>query len=134
VKAFLHEPGSDLILELLGEPTTRATSRLSYVECHAAFARGRRAARLSGADVSRVARAFDRRWADLVVIELDGPVAERAVGLVHEHPLRSADAIHLAAAHEVVDRPAELTFACWDRRLWEAARAEGFRVVPSEAP
>ncbi len=134
MKAFLEEAGSDAVIGLLREATTRATSRHSFVECHAAFARGRREGRLSPAQASRAARGFDRRWADLVVVELDAVGAERAAELARSHPLRSADAIHLAAAHELVDDPAELTFACWDRRLWEAARTEGFLAAPSQAP
>jgi hypothetical protein len=46
--------------------------------------------------------------------------------------LRAADALQLAAALIVCDeRPESLSFVCLDDRLREAARKEGFPVLPS---
>lgn len=56
-------------------------------------------------------------------------VRDVAQALVQRHPLRAADAFQLAAALEwAKHRPRGRRFICLDRRLAEAARAEGFQV------
>jgi hypothetical protein len=48
------------------------------------------------------------------------------------HPLRGADALQLAAALVWCDEaPQGDTFVCLDERLKEAARREGFGVLPA---
>jgi predicted nucleic acid-binding protein len=50
------------------------------------------------------------------------------------HPLRSADALQLAAAFVAAEtRPATLAFLTLDERLAEAARKEGFALAASDA-
>ena len=62
------------------------------------------------------------------VVEVGGRLAEEAAELVIDRELRSLDALHLAAA---LTLPVEdLFFATWDRRLYEAARAEGLGLIP----
>ncbi len=59
-------------------------------------------------------------------------VRARALRLVRTHALRAADALQLAAALIASDeRPESLPFVCLDDRLREAARREGFAVLPS---
>ncbi|MHB8869384.1 MAG: hypothetical protein ACYC6T_07695 [Thermoleophilia bacterium] len=55
------------------------------------------------------------------------------MAVLRRYPLRAADALHLAAALEVAatGREAHLVFVCYDRRLNEAARAEGLAVFGS---
>jgi predicted nucleic acid-binding protein len=63
-----------------------------------------------------------------------GPeVRDQAVRLLGLHPLRAADALQLAAAIVWADRrPLGRHFTCLDGRLREAARKEGFLVLPRE--
>jgi predicted nucleic acid-binding protein len=69
-------------------------------------------------------------WASADFIEVDEGLADHAVTLAVEHRLRALDALHLAAALTLVeDNP---VFATWDRRLHEAARAEGLATLPAE--
>jgi uncharacterized protein len=131
VKAFLSEPGSDTVLGLLEEVDPHCTSRLSFVECHASFARGRRDERVTSNEVSTLILDFARQWSDLVVVELDGPVGERAGELAYRYWHRASDAIHLASALQLAEgTPPSVRFACWDRRLWEAAGVVGFTRIP----
>ena len=45
------------------------------------------------------------------------------------------DALHLASALRLADGdPASMTFACWDLRLWRAARDDGFTMLPPTEP
>lgn len=51
--------------------------------------------------------------------------------LLLRHPLRAADALQLGAALTAVrgEPTPDVPFACFDRRLATAARAEGFRLA-----
>jgi predicted nucleic acid-binding protein len=60
--------------------------------------------------------------------QLGSASAEEAALLALRRALAGADAVHLATALAV--RTPELVFATWDRRLAEAARAEGLPVAP----
>jgi len=132
VKAFLDEEGSDVVHQLLLEDAPAASSRIAHVECQAAFARTARERRISRAQLGVVRRTFEERWGDLIVIELGADLAGMAGRLVHDQPLRAADAIHLASAISLAAGvPDDTRFACWDGRLWTAAAHHGFRMTPA---
>jgi uncharacterized protein len=60
-------------------------------------------------------------------------VRRRAGRLVATHPLRAADAFQLAAALVwCEEQPAGETFVCLDEQLREAARREGFGLLPGD--
>jgi len=68
------------------------------------------------------------RWRPVTAIE---PVRARALRLVRTHALGAADALQLAAALVACgERPEALPFVCLDDRLRDAARREGFPVLP----
>jgi len=51
--------------------------------------------------------------------------------LLLSHPLSAADALQLAAALTWAGKqPREHAFVCLDRRLHDAARKEGFLILP----
>lgn len=80
-------------------------------------------------------RAFDARWSELAVLGIDAGLVREAATLTRAHPLRADDAIHLASALLLAgESRAGITFACWDARLWEAARAVGFALAPAASP
>lgn len=74
-------------------------------------------------------RAFEDEWPSFSVIELDQALSDNAVRLALKHGLRSLDAIHLAAALLLPQQ--NLVFSTWDRRLGQAAEAEGLEVLPA---
>jgi uncharacterized protein len=119
---------------VLAEAFASATSRIAYPECHAALARARREGRISLPEQRRVTRALDLRWEELLIVEFDHELAGSAARLVWERPLRAGDAIHLASAIRLASAQDGLHFACFDRRLWNAAAALGFQMVPGTAP
>jgi hypothetical protein len=56
---------------------------------------------------------------------------DEARRLLHRHTLRAADALQLASALVAADGdPAGLPFVCLDDRLRDAARREGFPLLP----
>jgi predicted nucleic acid-binding protein len=130
----LREPDRDAVATAVEEAGIRATSRLSYVECGAAFSRAHREGRVLKGQLSRMIDALDEAWRDMAVVELDERVAGRAVAIAREHPVRASDAIHLASALAVASGSGAVTFTCFDRRLWESAGAFGFDRVPVSSP
>jgi len=100
-------------------------------ECLSGLHRRARAGELNTAGFSaakqRLVR-FDEAASTILPSEAIRGRAERLLGV---HPLRSADAMQLAASLVAAeDRPAELPFVTLDDRLAEAARNEGFSVFP----
>ena len=135
IKAFVPEEGRESVLELLTRATGIATSRITYVECRAALSRAKREGRLQARGESLAIRNLDDRWPQLQVVELDELLTKNAGELTRAHALRALDAIHLASADAiVVEAREEVTLACWDRRLWEAAEDSGFSLAPSLSP
>jgi predicted nucleic acid-binding protein len=106
----------------------------SQVECASALARLERDALLDG---KGVALAFDRLkqladgWHEIEPGEI---VRENAVRFLRVHPLRTADALQLAAAFVAAERrPSSLQVVTLDARLADAARKEGFELVEAGA-
>lgn len=123
VKRYVAEEGSDLLEGAMDQADAVAICRIGFVETA-------RAIGLAGdeGDVEK----FEAEWGWFDVIEVDQALAERATALALSHGLRTLDALHLAAALELEDE--EVAFATWDRRLHEAARAEGLAVLPETLP
>lgn len=66
------------------------------------------------------------------IVAPTAPLRDRAGRLLAAHPLRTADALQLAAALAWCDDvPRGESFVCLDERLREAARREGFAVLPA---
>ncbi len=79
-------------------------------------------------------RDLDEAWQDMAVVELDERISRQAVALARERRLRASDAIHVASALAITPPGGTVTFACFDRRLWETAGELGLRQLPSEPP
>ena len=97
---------------------------------------GDRALERDGAmDEPSAAQAFDRlkqvaaSWHE---VEASDPIREAAIRFLRVHPLRSGDALQLAAAFIAAGRqPSSLELVTLDDRLATAARKEGFLVITS---
>lgn len=133
---------SAIVPLLIAEPSTQRLQALaasdpdilvwwgSSVECVSALARLERSAAL---DARAAAFAFDRLkqlaggWHE---VEPSDIVRETATRFLRVHPLRSADALQLAAAFVAAEqRPTSLTMITLDDRLAGAAQKEGFAVI-----
>lgn len=100
------------------------------VECASALARLERDGAL---DTTAMAQAFGRlkglagAWHEIDASDL---VREAAIRFLRVHPLRTADALQLAAAFVAAERrPATLEVVTLDDRLSDAARKEGFAMI-----
>ncbi|HMM54516.1 MAG TPA: type II toxin-antitoxin system VapC family toxin [Candidatus Desulfobacillus sp.] len=100
------------------------------VECSSALARLEREGGLEPSAVTEALHRLNKineSWHE--VQPLDG-VRETAARLLRVHPLRSADALQLAAALVACEhRTGAWQFICLDARLCAAAEREGFKVV-----
>ena len=134
---------SAVVCLCLREPHRAALSSLSRIdpgqvvwwatrtECLSALERGLRAGKLdvSGLSQARVAlRLLATGWDEILPAESIRGTAERSLGI---HSLSAADAFQLAAALDWCSlSPLGREFVTLDRQLGEAARREGFTVLP----
>jgi hypothetical protein len=138
VKGYHQEAGTTEVVAATASAASVATSIVAYAEVRAAFARALREGRVDAAGHAANARPLDADWAQYVVVAADAALVRDASRLIDQHPrhaLRAFDAIHLASALVLAaGRPASVTFACWDQRLWRAARDEGLTLLPAAEP
>jgi uncharacterized protein len=138
IKGYLAEAESADVAAATAAATSVATSSVAYAELRAAFARARREARLDEPSHSVVVGLLDAHWSRYAVVAVDDARLREAGELADRHPLhalRALDAIHLASALRLaLGKPQAITFGCWDRRLWRAARDEGFTMLPPAQP
>jgi uncharacterized protein len=119
VKRYVAEPGSDAVRSAMQTAGGWFMCRVGFVET----------ARAVGLVAGEPAvRRFAQEWPAFGVVEIDQDLAERAASLASAGALRSLDALHLASA--LLLPPTELQVATWDRRLSNAAREHGLRVLP----
>ena len=141
VKRWVRESGSAWVRRITARRSGHRVfvARLLVAEVASALARRQRA---GDVDVQRVARAMAGLRMDIArrfrVVELTAAVIDRAADLARAHPLRGADAVHLAAACTVHDAAVAaggepLVFLAPDDRLRRAAAAEGLAVDDPEA-
>jgi predicted nucleic acid-binding protein len=131
LKRYVAEADSDAVAALWKKATKMAASQILYGELAAAFARRRRELPASAAALDQAQQTFRNDWTGILRIPVDDEINRRVDELLTRHPLRGADAIHLASALLVRDALKQpVTFACADLKLVAAARAEGLDVVP----
>jgi uncharacterized protein len=103
------------------------------VETSSVFARLRREGKLTQTDEMQLRNRITtlaEAWTEIVPSDTVRNLAHR---LLLRHPLRAADSFQLAAALVWAgDRPEDNVVVCLDGRLRDAARVEGFTVLPTE--
>jgi predicted nucleic acid-binding protein len=128
VKLYVDEEGSEIVREWVEEAEVVATSRVTYPEALSAFARRWNRGDLTDDEMSLARESFAGDWPIFVLL----PVNERrAGGLVIEHLLRGFDAVHLAAAQDLLAQfpSEEVVFSSFDGALLRAARTEGLSTL-----
>jgi predicted nucleic acid-binding protein len=129
VPLLVAEAGSSGARALLADDPEMVVWWGTPVECTSSVARRER----EGLDpavvavLSRRLRALAGHWTEVAPTDA---LREDALRLLRVHPLRSADALQLAAALAVCrGRPSGFPFVCADARLRAAAAREGFDAV-----
>lgn len=131
VPLLVDEPTTDAVRAALEENPTMLVWWATEIECVSAIARLERQGDLA-ADATLVALdrldALAGGWHEVQPVESVRRAAKRALRV---HSLRTADALQLAAAIVGSEgQPATLDVISLDDRLTDAARREGFAVVP----
>jgi predicted nucleic acid-binding protein len=128
---LIAEIQSAAMASLLRTAPTLAFWWASPVECQSAIHRRHREGRLP---VNALTDALGRLHALLNNADVIAPssvLRDRAGRLVAAYPLRAGDALQLAAALAwCSEAPQGSTFVALDDRLRDAARREGFAVLP----
>ena len=130
VPLCVDQPETPRVKALLGEDRAMVVWWGSVVECWSAFARVRREGAFSveDEDAARVLlRTLQESWIEILPGE---DVRVQAGRLLRIHPMRSADALQLAAALVWAGQPPAGEIVAYDRRLQEAARLEGLTPRP----
>ncbi len=131
VKLYIHEAGTDELIDLLGGGSNLALLSLTPVEFRSAIRRRERNRELSGADAGAVIERFS---AHLETRFLRQPLTEstidRALSFVDLYALRAYDAMQLAGYLAIrLSNSTDSVFVCSDAALLAAARSEGAMAV-----
>ena len=130
VKQYLTEPGTPQALTLRAQPEVlHATAIIAYTELFSALRRRVREGVLSEARYRRAIGRFCHDWVAYVRIRLDEEIMGQAAMLIERYPLRTLDAIHLAAALKIQDQMGEPSvMVSADEQLLRAATAEQLAI------
>jgi predicted nucleic acid-binding protein len=128
VKLYISEPGSERMHETAAQEVRIAASLLAFAEIHATFARRRREELLLDPELKELQLRFAEDWEELMQVPVGAEILAFVPGLCNRHPLRGADAVHLASALLLRQEGLEVLFACSDSSLLAAATAEGLAI------
>ena len=124
------EPKTPVVRPLIGADPSVIVWWGTRTECVSAMMRAQRSGTGSApsADARMILERLASTWSE---VQPGEPLRVRAERLLAVHPLRAADAFQLAAAllwsrGDTAGR----SFVSFDQRLREAARCEGFTVLP----
>lgn len=130
VKKYAVESGTEEVRALLKNEDTVITSKLTYAELCASFARKLREGNMGKGAYSRAWESFLNDWEVFTLVEVREEIFPLIHKLTQTHPLRGADAIHLSSAlwvGEEIGQP--LKFVASDSLLLNAAIKEGLDVM-----
>jgi len=132
VKLLVTEAGSPSVSDLWDRAQRLFTSRMAYPEARAALASVFRSGSLAGAGFRSAKHELERRWSEMVIVEVTAELAAVAGEVAEDFDLRGYDATHLASALAIAD--AEPVVATWDLSLAGAAHRAGLVVTPALEP
>lgn len=127
VPLLIDEPGSETARGTWDEASRIAGIPLLYAEARAALAQAQRTGRLTAAQLRATVGTLDERYMQLDLVEIDDLLVRHAGELAETRGLRGYDAVHLAAALQVIDP--DLVLVAGDRALLDAAELEGLSVA-----
>jgi predicted nucleic acid-binding protein len=133
VKLLLDEGDADTVEALWTDTAEAFVSIVGYAELRGSISRALRAGRILPDAYTTVRLELEQMWGSVVEIRLDGTLPHRAGALAARHGLGALGAIHLASALSIATATEYPTLVTFDRRLAEAALAEGLTVLPEVA-
>ncbi len=125
-----HEDTSSRARQILRKHKKQVVWWGTIAEARSAFARAAHKGSLKVKDKDQAIRQLERLSQSWVEIAPDRAVRDLAVELLDDHPLRTSDALQLAAALISCGKnPCRIVFVCFDARLADAAENVGFNVI-----
>lgn len=137
LKLFFEEPGT-VQLRRLFEPLEtpgKALSVIGALEVRSAIRRRERTGEIPSAAAAEILGLFEEECLRMSFQPINEVALAQAKEAVDRHPLRSLDAIQLGSCLAVRQNSGgkSVVFVCSDRRLLDAAVAEGLEVLnPTE--
>lgn len=132
IPSLVPESRSATIASLLRSDPEVVLWWASPVECQSALYRRHRKEPMPFAVLTEALRRLSGLVEGADSVTPTNKLRDRTGRLLAAHPLRAADALQLAAALVWCDEaPQGDRFVCLDERLREAARREGFSVLPA---
>jgi predicted nucleic acid-binding protein len=129
VPLLLEQPSSARARRLLKQDPDVVAWWGTSVECASAVARLRRDGQLDPSDEAAALRILERLRRGWYEVLPGDSVRALALRVLRLHPLRSADALQLAAALEWSGTPASGVVVTFDDRLARSAELEGFQLA-----
>lgn len=123
VKLVIEEPESEAVLRAANAAEWIAVCRITRAEAVAAMARRAREDPASADAIEQAREQLGLLWPSLLIVEVSQPLVEAAGRYADAFALRGYDSVQLAAANQLqsaIEQP--LTFACFERRLNQAAQ------------
>lgn len=106
-----------------------SSSGITHVEATAALARMRKGNRLSATEFEATLSELEHCWDLVYAHAITDRLIEAASSAARDHALRAYDAMHLATI-TAFQEVRQLTLACWDRELRDAAQERGIPLIP----
>ena len=130
IKLLIDEPGSDQIHQASQAALVIAACRITWAEAMAAMARRQREDPVSADAIEQARQRLNQLWTFLSIVEVSQDLVETAGRFADGFALRGYDSVQLAAAYTLQRTAAQpLSFACFDRRLNQAAQILKLEVL-----
>lgn len=131
IKLLISEPGSDQMMQRSLHAEAIAVCRITWAEAMAGMARRQRDDPISGDDIEQARQRLIDRWDHFTIVEVSQRLVETAGRFADVFSLRGYDSVQLAASHELHSNGEQpVLFACYDRRLNQAAQLLQLEVLP----
>ena len=131
IKLLIVEPRYDQMQAVCSRAEAIAVCRITWAEAIAGLARRQKEDPASGDDLEQARQHLNQAWQSFTIVEVSQKLVETAGRFADGFSLRAYESVQLAAAHELqatTDEP--VIFACFDRRLNQAAQLLQLAVLP----
>ena len=131
MKLLVDEDQSDQMQQVSTTVEAIGVCRISWAETMAALAHLQREDPVCDEDLEQARQHLIQCWKTFTIVEVSQPLVETAGRFADVFSLRGYDSVQLAAAHELqVNAEQTVLFACYDRRLNQAAQILQLEVLP----
>ena len=131
IKLLIDEPDSAQIHQASERAGLIAACRITWAEAMAAMARRQRDDPTSADDIETARQRLSMLWSSFTIVEVSQKLVEAAGRFADGFALKGYDSVQLAAAHELhLNTEQKVLFACYDRRLKQAAQLIQLDVMP----